>query len=60
MKLESYDTSQSFDAPAQGWFRQQTGRIQKPRPSSHAGLWDKVSRTDSHTHEKTGGFFSQN
>ena len=45
---------------AQDWFHQQTGRIWKPRPSSYAGLWDKVSQSDSHTHEKADGFSFQN
>ena len=45
---------------AQDWFHQQTGRIWKPRPSSYAGLWDKVSQSDSHTHEKADGLSSQN
>ncbi len=31
-----------------------------PRPSSHAGLRDKMSRTCGHTLEKADGFFSQN
>ena len=61
-----------FTAGKQGcdcvaWSRKRrTGLISRqgvyecPRPSSYAGLWDKVSQTDSHTYEKADGFFSQN
>ncbi len=34
--------------------------MKAPRPSSHAGLRDKMSRTYGNTHEKADGFFSQN
>ena len=41
-------------------FISRQGVYECPRPSSYAGLWDKVSQTDSHTYEKADGFFSQN
>ncbi len=34
--------------------------MKAPRPSSHARLRDKMSRTYGNTHEKADGFFSQN
>ena len=34
--------------------------MKAPRPSSHAELRDKMSRTCGHTYEKADGFFSQN
>jgi len=41
-------------------FISRRGVYENLRPLSHAGLWDKVSQTYSHIHEKAGGFFSQN
>jgi len=41
-------------------FISRQGVYECPRPSSYAGLWDKVSQTDSHIHEKTDRVSSQN
>jgi len=41
-------------------FISRQGVYESPRPSSYAGLWDKVSQSDSHTHEKADGFSFQN
>uniref|UniRef100_UPI0022E3946B hypothetical protein n=1 Tax=Enterocloster aldenensis TaxID=358742 RepID=UPI0022E3946B len=41
-------------------FISRQGVYESPRPSSYAGLWDKVSQTDSHIHEKTDRVSSQN
>ena len=41
-------------------FISRQGVYESPRRSSPTGLWDKVSQTDNHTHEKADGFFSQN
>ena len=41
-------------------FISRQGVYESLRPSSHAVLRDKMSRTCGHTHEKADGFFSQN
>ncbi len=41
-------------------FASRQGVYESPVPRLTAELWDKVSQTDSHTYEKTDGFFSQN
>ena len=41
-------------------FISRQGVYESPRPSFHAGLRDKMSRTCGHTHEKADRFFSQN
>ena len=41
-------------------FASRQGVYESPRPLSHAGLQDKMSRTCGHTYEKADGFFSQN
>ncbi|MCU6760629.1 hypothetical protein OCV96_18945 [Brotolimicola acetigignens] len=41
-----------------GGFISRQGVYESPRPSSYAGLRDKMSRTCGHTHEKAEGFFS--
>ncbi|WP_182448827.1 MULTISPECIES: hypothetical protein [unclassified Ruminococcus] len=43
-----------------GGFISRQGVYESPRPSSYAGLRDKMSRTCGHTHEKADRFFSQN
>ena len=41
-------------------FASRQGVYESPRPLSHAGLRDKMSRTCGHTHKKANRFFSQN
>ncbi len=66
-RANTFEAAEKQDCDCMAWSRKRrTGFISRqgvyesPRPSSYAGLWDKMSRTCGHTHEKADGFFSQN